>query len=393
MTMIEKSPKVQPVRENIPTRYRGEVAFVYAFDIAYDMKRGPIASLMGNPVAEFQFDASKRNPRQLFFHKPLMVRMPALERIGPQGPVRVERSVKILPVGAMSLTFRVPFEVDSLMELIEYHDLRFNDGHYLYDEAIELAEQMREALLPYSVKPVPKLSDEEAYTVFFISSGLAGADGQTMRSEDWLAANRRQVAALLTEEPDPEKLSSQEAKDSTNRYISYYDRDLVVIDWDAALVVDEPKNYDETLYLMEVANVQLEELEAYDAILDEATERAYRDLARQHPLMGYSKSVQQSLREIRVDMARLSDELSNTTKFFGDWHLARMYKTISERFHLADWHHTIDEKLKTLDDMYQLLSADRNNRVMMILEVAIVALFVIDIVLLFWNPITTAVVH
>lgn len=393
MTAIEKSLKLQPSRDNSSTHYRGEVAFIYAFDIAYDMKRGPIASLMGFPVAEFQFDASKRNPRQLFFHRPLMVRLPSLERIGSQGPIRVDRSVKILPVGAMSITLRVPFEVDSLQELIAYHDLQFNDGHYLYDEAIDLAEQMRQALLPYSVKPIPKLMDEEAYTVFFISSGLVGTDGQPVRSEDWLVQNRRQVAAILTEEPDADKLSSQEAKDSTNRYISYYDRDLVVIDWDAALVVDEPKNFDETLYLMEVANVQLEELEAYDVILDEATERAYRDLARRHPITGYSKSVQQSLREIRVDMARLSDELSNTTKFFGDWHLARIYKALSERFHLADWHHTIDEKLKTLDDMYQLLAADRNNRVMLLMEAAIVALFIIDIVLLFWNPISKGAGH
>ncbi len=388
MTTIQKEPQLRNTSTPSSQRYRGEVAFIYAFDIAYDMKRGPMGSLMGHPVAEFRFDASKRNPRQLFFHKPHMVRLPPLERLGPQGPIRVNRSIKILPVGAMSITCRVSFEVDSLQDLIGYHDLRFNDGHYLYDEVMQLAEEARQALQPYCIKPVSKLSEEEAYTVFFISNGLVGEDGKTIRSEDWLIQNRRQVAALLTEEPDPGTLSAQEAKDSTNRYISYYDRDLTVIDWDAALVVDEPKNFDETLYLMEVANVQLEELEAYDAILDEATERAYRDLARHHhPLQGYSKTMQQSLREIRVDMARLSDELSNTTKFFGDWHLARMYKAISERFHLADWHKTIDEKLKTLDDLYQLLSADRNNRVMMLMEAAIVALFVIDIILLFWNPI------
>jgi len=38
---------------------------------------------------------------QLFFFKPQMVRLPPLERIGPLGPVRVERSIKLLPVGAM----------------------------------------------------------------------------------------------------------------------------------------------------------------------------------------------------------------------------------------------------------------------------------------------------
>ena len=83
-----------------------------------------------------------------------------------------------------------------------------------------------------------------------------------------------------------------------------------------------------------------------------------------------------------MDMARLSDELSNITKFFGDWHLARIYQGLSARFHLGDWHRTIDEKLKTLDDLYQLLQSERNNRWMLTLEVLVVLLFVIDLVIL-----------
>jgi len=89
--------------------------------------------------------------------------------------------------------------------------------------------------------------------------------------------------------------------------------------------------------------------------------------------------VQNELREIRIDLARLSDELSNITKFFGDWHLARIYQGLSQRLHLGDWHHTIDEKLKTLDNLYQLLRSDMINRWMLVLEMTIVLLFVLDI--------------
>jgi len=92
------------------------------------------------------------------------------------------------------------------------------------------------------------------------------------------------------------------------------------------------------------------------------------------------------VREIRIDLARFSDELSNITKFFGDWHLARIYENISARFHLADWHRTIDKKLQTLDDLYQLLNHDQTNRWMLILEVTIVLLFVIDLVILLLGP-------
>src|SRR5512140_2331746 len=92
--------------------YSGEVAYLYAFDVAYEMTRQPVRELLGQPVAQFVVDASKRNPRQLFFYRPQMVRLPPLERVGAHGPLRLERVVKLLPVGAVSITIRVPFEVD-----------------------------------------------------------------------------------------------------------------------------------------------------------------------------------------------------------------------------------------------------------------------------------------
>ena len=162
--------------------------------------------------------------------------------------------------------------------------------------------------------------------------------------------------------------------------MSYYDNDIVVIDWDAALLVDEPQDFDEALYIMELANLQLAELEAYDRLLDDALERSYRDLG-ERPLRS-RRDTMRELRDIRIDMARFNDELSNITKFFGDWHLARIYEKISSRFHLADWHRTIDGKLKTLDELYQLLKHDQSNRVMVWLEVTIIVLFVIDLVIL-----------
>jgi hypothetical protein len=360
-------------------QYVGEVVYIYAFDVAYDMARQPIRELLGQPVAQFAVDASKRSPRHLFFYKPQMVRLPPMERIGPHGPVRVERVVKILPVGAVSITVRVPFAVGRVEDLVDYHDLEFSNG-VLQEEVRELAEEIRRELAPYLVRPVPQLAPEEAYTVFCLESPLLTGDGAAISAEDWLETQRREVASLLTQEPDIDHLSTQEADESTGRYLSYYEHDLVVVDWDAALIIDEPKNFDETLYVMELANLQLAELEAYDRILDDALERSYRDLSERRART--RSDILRELRDIRIDLARFNDELSNITKFFGDWHLARIYENIAARFHLSDWHRSIDGKLKTLDDLYQLLKHDQNNRWMLILEITIVLLFVIDLIIL-----------
>ena len=371
---LERKPAPPKVRQ-----YTGEAVYVYAFDLAYDMVRQPVRELLGQPVAQFVVDASKRSPRHLFFYRPQMVRLPPLERLGPHGPVRVERAIKLLPVGAISITVRVPFEVQHIEDLVVYHDLQFSNGS-LHEEVRQMAEEVRRELAAYYVRPVPHLAEEEAYTVFCIESPLVTLDGTTISAENWLRAHRRPVAALLTQEPDIDHLSKQESDESTGRFLSYYEHDIVVVDWDAALVLDQPKHFDETLYVMELANLQLAELEAYDRILDDSLERAYRDLSarpyRSRP------GIMRELRELRIDLARFSDELSNITKFFGDWHLARIYENISARFHLSEWHRSIDAKLKTLDGLYQLLNIDRTNRWMLSLEVTIVVLFVIDVILL-----------
>src|SRR5438552_18735521 len=153
-----------------------------------------------------------------------------------------------------------------------------------------------------------QLAEEEAYTVFCVESPLQTKEGTPLSAEDWLKLHRREVASLLTQEPDVDHLSKQESDESTGRYLSYYEHELVVVDWDAALIMDEPQNFDETLYVMELANLQLAELEAYDRILDDSLERAYRDLSAR-PMRGRN-TILRELREIRIDLARFSDELS-----------------------------------------------------------------------------------
>src|SRR6185503_11478674 len=95
-------------------RYRGEVVYMYAYDVAYEMTREPVEYLLGQRTEPYAFGPSKRSPRHVFFYKPQMVRLPIIERIGPHGPAKVERIIKLLPVGAISIMVSIPFEVDRI---------------------------------------------------------------------------------------------------------------------------------------------------------------------------------------------------------------------------------------------------------------------------------------
>jgi len=358
---------------------QGEVIYIRAFDIAYDMKRQRIPEILGQKAQQYLVGPSKPGPKNPFFYLPQMVVLPPKMYQTSVGPLEVSMTIKVFNVGAVSIQVRTPFEVPSIADLVKYYGLSLA-GKSIEAEVVQIVERIRRELEPYLVRPVASLGEGEDYTVFCLHQAPGGAREGNPRTESWLMDNRRAIAALLTQEIDASRLSNQEAAESTERYLTYYDTDLVVTDWDAALVVEEQENLQEIIHVMELANVQLVELAAYDRVLDGALEVAYRDVARPRRV---GREVSRNLREIRVDMARLNDELLNTTKFFGDWHLARIYQNLFSRFHLKDWNDTINVKLRTLADLYYLLKQDWNNFWMVVLETTIVLLFILDVALLF----------
>jgi hypothetical protein len=359
----------------------GQVTYIFAYDVAYDMSRQPIEHLLGCRPAEPQVPADRRIPAGAFFYRPRTFVLPSRRRQGPGGAeVEIARSVAVYPVGSISILFHVPFRVAGIDELAALRDLRV-EGTDLAAEARSLAEQAKQELLALLIAPVEVLGEEEAYTVFCLDSASLRAVDPGFVASDWVHDNRRRVAALLLDD-NPELLSDQEVTDTVRHALTYYRHDLALMDWDAALVIDERRNFEQVLIAMELANVQLAELQAYDHILDDVLEQSYRNVLIRGGRRLQLGPTLSRLRELALDLSRLSDELSNAAKFFGDWHLARVYQRLSVLFHLNDWRSAVDRKLDALDKLYHTLRQDQINRWMMILEATIVLLFVLDLVLI-----------
>jgi len=50
------------------TSLKGEVVYIRAFDLAYDMRRQRIPSILGQPVQGYSVGPSKPAPKQGFFY-------------------------------------------------------------------------------------------------------------------------------------------------------------------------------------------------------------------------------------------------------------------------------------------------------------------------------------
>jgi hypothetical protein len=88
------------------------------------------------------------------------------------------------------------------------------------------------------------------------------------------------------------------------------------------------------------------------------------------------------LRRFRVDVAKLADEVTHITKFFGDWYLARVYLGARDRFYLDQWRASVEQRLAQLDKLYSVVHTEVNEQRMLWLEAIIVIFFAIDLLIL-----------
>src|SRR4029079_2661128 len=126
---------------------------------------------------------------------------------------------------------RVAVGRDALADLVPFHNPKLDDGRPLDALARDVCVRACQAVGGRLFGPGP-VSDPEAYTVFLLT-GL----GPERDANRWLAGRRRGADVLFAETP-PDRLSEAQVDEILRLRRSFEISDLVVIDWDAALVVD-----------------------------------------------------------------------------------------------------------------------------------------------------------
>jgi hypothetical protein len=351
---------------------RGEVVYLYAFDVANEIDTDRVQRVLASKPLPFEIQTDHTYPKDVPLYRPLVIEPePPAATLGGRA---VSVVVHVYEVGVVSIVIRAAFEGASLGELMPFHRSMLDDGTKLDGVASKLCDSVRESLHDVMTSEAPP-SEPEAYTVFCLREVDCAGDASA-----WLAGQRREVAELLTESKSG-TLSDNQVAEVIRIQRTYTHSDLVVIDWDAALVVDLDGYVDDVLYVLELANLQLEEYKVMDQRLDRYLDRAYDDLRRvRFGLFGTHSATLGKLRLIRVDVTKLNDEVTHISKFIGDWYLARVYLGAAERFYLNQWRQSVEDRLGQLDKLYSVVNADINNQRMVLLEVLVVIFFAIDLV-------------
>jgi hypothetical protein len=183
-------------------------------------------------------------------------------------------------------------------------------------------------------------------------------------------------------------LSQQEIAEALRLNLEYTPADLFVPDWAAAALLDH--DCEETLQMIEFANVQLLEYRHLDRQMDGNLQTAYSHIHRltQAWLPFWQRAHGRRLRalgELKVVATEMFERTGNVLKFVGDQYLARAYRQTATRFHLADWEQSIRRKLDVIEGVYSVLSDQAATYRAEFLEVIVVLLIVTELVLAFFR--------
>jgi hypothetical protein len=360
----------------------GEVVFLRIFDLGGTLSMPEARRILG-PMAQLAaIQPSRATPEYVSFAAPIPLNLASLNlALHTEDGDPVSISARLYEVGSLAVMLRFPLKGAKMSDLARYHSIQFStQGNRVRRSEVFLR-------IVNSIKPMLKPAldeifdvpvEAESYTTFC----LVNVPGGTERVA---AEERAQIAGLLISEPHAEKLSVGEIDDTLRNSSSYYRDDYVAADWDSALLIEPSGQYEDVLYIFEVANLQLLALRKYDLYLDSTLERGYDDferLSKGPPIYtGRARDMLRELGAVRMDLAKVTDEVANTAKFFGDWYGARLYMGLAQKLHINDYHKVVEEKLATLNDLYQSVLSEIDRRQNLALEVMIVLLIVFEVLM------------
>lgn len=196
---------------------------------------------------------------------------------------------------------------------------------------------------------------------------------------------RVDLAPLLSGEMKP--LSDAARADLLRHTFSYYTDDLAVLTWDHAFLY-EPSGDTDVADVLEVANAQLLEMRYYDELLDRELPRMYdrveemRKRVRGLAVRRYA-DLARDLHGLVAEVTELTERADNALKVTEDVYLARIYAAALDLFRVRAWAGAVDRKLAIIRDTYQTLYDEAATGRAELLEAAIVALIVLEIILAF----------
>ncbi len=335
-------------------------------------------------------------PVNLDWDMPVEIKLSESEGIiaskGGEKPCRIRVYSDLFPVGSSIIRVEIEFS-DANFALVDLTKAVrtpsiYIDGEELYSYVNKRVEEMREKLKPnvesnYLNKGYyPWITD---YTILKVSEFSPRVNQNELKR-----IYGSELTLFLSGEASNRILHGKEIAEKLSHDISYYDDELFLAAYEYAFVWKCDDYFNELLRYIELALSLSLTFHAYDWRIDHEIEEGYNAIKlAQRPLI-FSQAPRKlekallKVSEMHLDILDNIEDLMNPVKITPDWYYQSAYERILKILKVNEFEKIVEQKIHTLQELYNTSQEISYSKIAMILEILIVLLIAFEIVLFLW---------
>ena len=355
---------------------RGCFRLLFLYDVgeAIDLKR--LRELLGPRGGPIRGVFPRRTPEYVRFEEaPITEPGEALNLGGGQ---RVSCSLKYYAFAVVVVQFDIPFEGDWNSVLTQAS--RWMDASDIDTPAREIARRHIEQVAAAVIRPTQDWLVES----YFITNleQIREAGGEPAKAADLMASHASEIVQLVRGDFTP--VPAKAAAETLETAVSYYPTDLVVAGSTAAVIYDRAEDAAATFQVLEYAKMQLLEFRYYDGLMTQLLSDVYDALEMKRNALFQHWSLPREAERfntIRLDVMELTERIDNAIKFVSDVYYARVYRMAATRLGVSEYRNLVDEKLRTMGELYDFMIDRFNESRSFVLELAVAVMALLDVIL------------
>lgn len=357
---------------------KGRILVYRVYDVGAEIDLDVVEELFQDKKLKERFKLERKNKSLIISRTPVSIQLGQVALTVNGRKTVADLVAKVWHFGTLSLSFQIPIEEGTswlgLVETAAWLEKDEEIDRVAHEKAIEFQTDIGRAIaLPTS------WTMNEDYVIYFIQEfdGLNYPTAQLIEKVD--------VPALILAETK-EYLSDSMKKSILDNRFQYSRDDLVVVDWNSALVIEPGGSMDVPL-IIEFALNQLLEMRYYDDLLDQRLNTLYNEVVgKKRGLFSnkYSRLAEEA-GQIYLEISEIVENVENSFKTVGDFYLATIFRASSQRFRFEDWQRSIDDKLSNLAEVSKLLHSEVNESRNQMMEFIIIVLIAIEVIPFIYN--------
>lgn len=355
---------------------RGCFRLLFLYDVAeaIDLKR--LRELLGPRGGPVRGVFPRRTPEHVRFEQAPIIEPGEALNLG--GGQRFAVSLRYYSFAVVVVQLEIPFEGDWNTVLTQAS--RWMDAAEIDSHAREIGRRHVEQVASAIIRPTQEWLTES----YFITSleQILKSGGEQAKATELLAGHADEIVELVRGEFTP--LAPQMSEEILSMSVSYYPTDLVVVGSTAAVIYDRAEDAAATFQVVEYAKMPLLEFRYYDALMTRLLSDVYDALETKRNFLLQRWSLPRDAERfntIRLDVMELTERIDNAIKFVSDVYYARIYRVAATRLGVDEYRNLVDEKLRTMGELYDFMVDQFNESRSFVLELAVAVMALLDVIL------------